>query len=97
MVRTKVYSLIRQRASIRGMATVKDAPAFGFTVKEAAGIKVASRDDGSPTTSLSVVIKAGSRYEPAPGVSHLLEKFAYQVSVSKDIHLTLEHREENST
>lgn len=59
------------------MAT--EAQAFSFNVREAAGIKVASRDDGRPTTSLSVVIKAGSRFESAPGVAHLLEKFAFQV------------------
>lgn len=62
---------------VRSMAT--EAQAFSFKVSDAAGIKVASRDDGRPTTSLSVVIRAGSRYETGPGVAHLLEKFAFQV------------------
>lgn len=74
-------ALLRQASALgrqsRSLAT--EAQAFSFNVRDAAGIKVASRDDGRPTTSLSVVVKAGARYEPAPGVAHLLEKFAYQV------------------
>ena len=78
-------ALLRQGSALgrnpaRSMAT-EARQAFSFDVREVSGIKVASRDDGRPTTSLSVVIKAGSRYESAPGVAHLLEKFAYQVSV----------------
>ena len=76
----KPAAIVRHAGLIRRtMATVKDGPAFSFAVSDAAGIKVAARDDGRPTTSLSVVVKAGSRYEPSPGVAHLLEKFAFQV------------------
>ncbi|GAA5855918.1 hypothetical protein JCM8547_000415 [Rhodosporidiobolus lusitaniae] len=57
-------SAIKARAFTRGYATA---------VTEAAGIKVASVDSGLPTSSISVVVKAGSRYEPAPGVSHVLK------------------------
>ncbi len=46
----------------------------------AEGIKISTRDDGSRLSELSVVIRAGSRFSPAPGVSHTLEKFAFRVS-----------------
>lgn len=86
-------ALLRQGAILvrqsRSLAT--EAQAFSFNVSEAAGIKVASRDDGRPTTSLSVVIKAGSRFEPAPGIAHLLEKFAFQVNLSLSRTLKVEY------
>lgn len=40
-------------------------------------LKVSSTDDGSAVSSISLVVPGGSRYEPAPGAAHLLEKFAY--------------------
>lgn len=61
----------------RGAAALTNP--FHYTVGEAAGIKVASRDDGGPTTNLAIVIRGGSRYESAPGVAHGLEKFAFKV------------------
>lgn len=44
------------------------------------GISVASRDPRSPTTRLTVVAKAGTRYQPAPGLSVGLEEFAFKAS-----------------
>lgn len=44
------------------------------------GINVASRDPRSPTTRLTVVAKAGTRYQPAPGLSVGLEEFAFKAS-----------------
>ncbi|KAK3944493.1 Metalloenzyme, LuxS/M16 peptidase-like protein [Diplogelasinospora grovesii] len=43
-----------------------------------AGVKVASRDDNGPTTRLAVVVKAGTRYEPLPGLAVGLEEFAFK-------------------
>lgn len=42
-------------------------------------VKVASRDVAGPTTRLAVVAKAGSRYQPAPGLTTGLEQFAFKV------------------
>lgn len=50
------------------------------TVSEASGVKVAGIDNGQPTTTISVVVKAGSRYETRPGVAHALKNFAFKVS-----------------
>lgn len=52
--------------------------ARSFITVEAAGVKVNARDDGRPVSQVSLVIKAGSRYDTAPGVAHCLEKFAYK-------------------
>jgi predicted Zn-dependent peptidase len=57
------------------------AYATSVNVTDAAGVKVAGIDAGQPTTSISVVVKAGSRYETLPGVAHALKNFAFKVSL----------------
>ncbi|KAI9229871.1 MAG: Metalloenzyme, LuxS/M16 peptidase-like protein [Piptocephalis tieghemiana] len=44
------------------------------------GVRVASFEDHSPVTTLSVVLPAGSRYEPleSPGAAHFLKAFAFK-------------------
>ena len=49
-----------------------------FSTAEVAGIPVAVREDQRPISKVSVIVKAGSRYSPAPGVAHVLSKFAFQ-------------------
>lgn len=49
-----------------------------FSTAESAGVSVTARDDQRPVSQLSLVVKAGSRYQPAPGVARVLEKFAYR-------------------
>ncbi|PWW72624.1 LuxS/MPP-like metallohydrolase [Tuber magnatum] len=63
-----------------GLATAAVSNPFHYSVGESAGIKVASRDDGGPTTTLAVVARGGSRYETAPGLAHGLERFAFKNS-----------------
>jgi ubiquinol-cytochrome c reductase core subunit 2 len=58
------------RSAVRQYATVSDA-AVG-------GVKVAAIDAGQPTSSVTVVVKAGSRYETTPGVAHCLKNFAFK-------------------
>lgn len=53
--------------------------AYSTSVGQAAGVKVAGVDFGQPTSSISVVVKAGSRYESLPGVAHALKNFAFKV------------------
>ena len=60
------------RTHARGFATVVDA---------AGGAKVAAVDNGQPTSSVTVLLKAGSRYEQKPGVAHVLSNFAFKVRV----------------
>jgi hypothetical protein len=61
-------------------AIPRAARSYATSVSESAGVKVAGIDAGQPTTSVSVVIKAGSRYETLPGVAHALKNFAFKVS-----------------
>ena len=61
------------------MAAAAVTQGFQYETGEAAGVKFASRDIPGPTATLSVVAKAGSRYQPFPGYSELLEKFAFKV------------------
>ncbi|KAK5088188.1 ubiquinol-cytochrome c reductase core subunit 1 [Lithohypha guttulata] len=68
---------VKQLVQKRGFA----APASGsFTYEtgDAAGVKYASRDLPAATTTLAVVAKAGSRYQPSPAFSDALEKFAFK-------------------
>ncbi|KAL2265165.1 hypothetical protein VTJ83DRAFT_6265 [Remersonia thermophila] len=61
----------------RGFAAVA-SPKSSFEPTTIAGVKVASRDDNGPTTRLAVVAKAGTRYEPLPGLTVGLEEFAFK-------------------
>ncbi|CAD6505707.1 BgTH12-07984 [Blumeria graminis f. sp. triticale] len=49
-----------------------------FVSSEVAGVKIASRDISGPTTRLAVIAKAGTRYQPAPGLSSGLGLFAFK-------------------
>ncbi|KAF3941220.1 hypothetical protein ABW19_dt0205494 [Dactylella cylindrospora] len=73
-IKASSLSPLRQSRSFASPASVP----FTYEVTDAAGTKVVSKDTGSPTASLAVVIKAGSRYQPIPGVSHALEHFAFK-------------------
>lgn len=42
------------------------------------GIKVATIDEGAPTSAITVALKAGSRYEALPGLSHVLKNFVFK-------------------
>lgn len=58
-------------------------PTFQYDVSEVAGVKVANREVEGPTGTLALVAKAGSRYQPFPGFSDALEKFAFKVGLHK--------------
>src|SRR5690242_14625369 len=61
---------------------------FQYETGQASGVKFASRDLPGPTTTLTVVAKAGTRYQPRPGYSDALEKFAFKVcDIQLPVHL----------
>jgi|TARA_R110002003_G_scaffold141_26_gene13065 hypothetical protein len=65
----------------RGLA----APASGsfqYEAGEAKGVKFASRDFAGPTTTLALVAKAGTRFQPLPGLTEGLSNFAFRVRCS---------------
>jgi hypothetical protein len=58
------------------------ASTFAYETGEASGVKFASRELPTGVTTLSVVARAGSRFEPLPGYSDALKTFAFK-STSK--------------
>lgn len=76
----------------RGLA----APASGsFTYEsgDAQGIKFASRDIPGPVASVAIVAKAGTRYQPFPGLTEALEHYAFKVG---DVRDKMERRKRDS-
>ncbi|OIW27979.1 LuxS/MPP-like metallohydrolase [Coniochaeta ligniaria NRRL 30616] len=65
-----------QRRSFAAAAAIGTPGSFEPT--EIAGLKVASKDAGGPTTRLAIVAKAGTRYQPLPGLTVGLEEFAFK-------------------
>ncbi|EGN94743.1 hypothetical protein SERLA73DRAFT_187799 [Serpula lacrymans var. lacrymans S7.3] len=53
------------------------------TVVDTAGVKVAAVDNGQPTSAVTFLIKAGSRYETKPGVAHALKNFAFKSTAKR--------------
>ncbi|KAG8690457.1 ubiquinol-cytochrome c reductase core subunit 1 [Ceratobasidium sp. 395] len=59
--------------AVRSFATVVDAAGTG-------GLKVAAVDNGQPVSAVTLLVKAGSRYEPQQGAAHLLKNFAFKAT-----------------
>lgn len=66
-----------QRTQARGLAAAASG-SFQYETGEELGVKYASRDLPGPTTTLTLVAKAGTRYQTHPGYSDALEKFAFK-------------------
>ncbi|ROT43370.1 cytochrome b-c1 complex subunit 2 [Sodiomyces alkalinus F11] len=62
----------------RGLAT--SSSSGSYELSDVGGVKVIARDSRGPTTKLAVVAKAGTRYEPLPGLSAGLEAFAFKTT-----------------
>lgn len=77
--RTAQRALRTHTASSRRAFASAASPALQYETSEASGIKVANRELEGPTSTLALVAKAGSRYQPFPGYADVLERFAFQV------------------
>ncbi|EEP79242.1 conserved hypothetical protein [Uncinocarpus reesii 1704] len=60
------------------MASAAAPKGYDYETTEVGGVKLACRDFPAPTTTLTVVAKAGSRYQPLPGYSDVLANFAFK-------------------
>lgn len=69
---------VGHRTQTRSLAAAASG-SFQYETGEEAGVKYASRDLPGPTTTLTVVAKAGTRYQAQPGFADALEKFAFKV------------------
>ncbi len=75
-VRRQACSLAQRR----GLAAVASgSTSASFEPVDIAGVRVVSKDGHGPTTKLAVVAKAGTRYQPKPGLTVGLEEFAFKV------------------
>ncbi|CAI6328766.1 unnamed protein product [Periconia digitata] len=64
-------------AQRRGLASPASG-SFQYQSGEAKGVKFASRDFAGPTTTLALVSKAGTRFQPLPGLTEGLQNFAFR-------------------
>ncbi|EST07459.1 Peptidase M16, N-terminal [Kalmanozyma brasiliensis GHG001] len=72
-------SLARSAAPVRSaLRTAAAAQRRTFTTANASGVSTAAADDGALTSTVTVAIKAGSRYESAPGVAHVLKNYLFK-------------------
>ncbi|CAD6893043.1 unnamed protein product [Tilletia controversa] len=55
------------------VATGSNVARRAFTTTTADSVQVAAVDDGAPVTTVTFALKAGPRYESAPGVAHALK------------------------
>ncbi|KAK1226824.1 ubiquinol-cytochrome c reductase core subunit 1 [Marasmius sp. AFHP31] len=72
--------MLATRASTRNAQRL--ARSFA-TVVDSAGVKVAAVDANQPTSSVTFLVKAGSRFEPKAGVAHGLKNFAFKSTAKR--------------
>jgi ubiquinol-cytochrome c reductase core subunit 2 len=53
------------------------------TVVDSAGVKVAAVDNNQPTSSVTVFVKAGSRFQTKDGVANALKNFAFKSTTER--------------
>ncbi|BGP54221.1 hypothetical protein JCM8202_001354 [Rhodotorula sphaerocarpa] len=82
-LRTAALRARAARAAVAPGARAYATPSAQFAVADANGIKVAAHDEGAHTSSISLVVKAGSRYEPAPGVAHVLSNSLFKATETR--------------
>ncbi|KAJ6581388.1 Metalloenzyme, LuxS/M16 peptidase-like protein [Mycena capillaripes] len=64
-------------------ASVRLARRSFATVVDAGGLKVAAIDSNQPTVSVTVLAKAGPRYQHKTGVAHALKNFAFKSTAER--------------
>src|SRR6478735_4924377 len=69
----------RQSCRVQRRTYAAAASTGSYETSDASGLKIASRDSHGPTTKLAVVAKAGTRYQPLPGLTAGLAEFAFKV------------------
>jgi len=53
------------------------------TVVDSAGLRVAAVDHNQPTSAVTILVKAGSRFESKPGVANALKNFAFKSTTKR--------------
>jgi ubiquinol-cytochrome c reductase core subunit 2 len=73
MFATRASAARRVSHAVRSFATVVDS----------AGFKVATVDKGQPTSAVTFLVNAGSRFESKPGVANVLKNFAFKSTAKR--------------
>ncbi|KJZ71130.1 Cytochrome b-c1 complex subunit 2 [Hirsutella minnesotensis 3608] len=56
-----------------------------FETSDVSGLKVASRDAHGPTTKLAVIAKAGTRFQPLPGLTNTQRRSALRITRESEL------------
>ncbi|KIH91461.1 ubiquinol-cytochrome c reductase core subunit 2 [Sporothrix brasiliensis 5110] len=70
------------QAQSRGFAAAASSSG-AFEPTEVSGVSVVSKDAQGPSTKLAIVAKAGTRYQPAPGLTAGLEGFSFKNTLKR--------------
>ncbi|KAK7429241.1 ubiquinol-cytochrome c reductase core subunit 1 [Neonectria magnoliae] len=68
----------RRSCGVQQRTFAAAASTGSYETSDVSGLKVASRDAHGPTTKLAIVAKAGTRFQPLPGLTVGLEEFAFK-------------------
>lgn len=79
---SKMLPTILRRIPARSVLSSRAASTVAVS-QVSPNIKVTAFDEGAHTSSLSVILKAGSRFENAAGVANVLKNSAFKVSGSR--------------
>ena len=76
-----MLSVTSARKTLNLVPTILKAGYATAVSKTNSGIKIAALDESSPTASVSLVINAGSRFEPKDkaGIAHFVKNFGFKV------------------
>ena len=78
-LRIRISGGLGAARSRRSYATPAAQTADFQVSSTSSGIRLATLDEGLPTSAITVAVKAGARYESQPGLSHVLKNFVFKV------------------
>lgn len=76
-----MLSITSARKTLNLVPTLLKAGYATAVTKTSNGVKIAALDESSPTASVSLVINAGSRFEPKDkaGIAHFVKNYGFKV------------------
>jgi len=78
-----MLSISSARKTLNLVPTLLKAGYATAVTKTSNGVRIATLDESSPAASVSLVINAGSRFEPKDkaGISHIVKNFGFKVAI----------------
>ncbi|KIJ41923.1 hypothetical protein M422DRAFT_229429 [Sphaerobolus stellatus SS14] len=75
--------MLRSAARVTSTRGISSRSRSFYSLTQAAGLPVATFDNGQSTSSVTFLVKAGSRYQDKPGVAHTLKSFGFKNTASR--------------